>query len=143
MRTALIYITLIILLASCGTSKKGSNSTQANEDKYKAIATDKFGEDVTFATNDPKSFVLCTSEVKGTVHQPRNTLSYMMIRLVDNTIVLEDKLDGATVNWYSETEIEVYRTPGIMRDDQTRDDFITLYNVETGKSYPKKNTEQH
>lgn len=142
MKRALIFIALVTFIASCGASKF-SNSTQTVDDKYKELASGKLGEDVSFTMNDAKTYVLCVSEIKGTVNQPRNMLSYMVIKISDNSAVLDNKVDGGTVEWFSETEIEVYLTPGIMRDDQTRDDFITLYNVESGESRKKKNTEQH
>lgn len=142
MRKLSTYIVLVLLLASCGASKKG-NSTQVNGNKYIELASEKLGDKVIYKMNESKTYVLCISEIKGTVHQPRNTLSYMVINIKDNDVALEDKIDGGTVKWSGDGEIEVFRTPGIMRDDQTRDDFITLYNIETGKSYPKKNREQH
>lgn len=142
MKKISFLIVLIAFITSCGASKS-SNSTQAAESTYQKLATEKLGEDLTFTMNKAETYVLCISDVKGDVHQPRNLLSYMVIKVKDNSIALEDKIDGGNVKWSNDFEIEVFRTPGIMRDDQTRDDFITMYNVESGKSYPKKNTEQH
>ena len=142
MKVLSINIALILLLVSCGSSKK-SNSTQTAENKYKELATEKLGEDVSFTMNDSKTFVLCINEVKGTVKQPRNMLSYMVIKLNDDTAVLENKVGGATVKWSSDTEIEVYLTPGIMGDDQTSADYTTIYNVESGESRKKASVEQH
>lgn len=142
MKKSIIYIFLVLFITSCGASKV-SNSAQESDANYKVIATEKLRGEITYTMNEVKSHVLCVSEIKGTPKQPRNTLSYLVIKIKDNSTALENKIEGGTVNWYDNTEIEVYRTPGIMRDDQSRDDFVTLYNVETGKSYPKKNVEQH
>jgi len=142
MKKISIFIVLIVFITSCGASKK-SNSTKVADGKYKEIATKKLGEDVSFIMNDSKTYVLCISEVKGTVKQPRNMLSYMVIKLSDNSAVLDNKVDGGTVKWSNDTEIEVYITPGIMRDDQTSDDYTTIYNVESGESRKKASAEQH
>ena len=141
MKTLSSYLILVLLVVSCGSSKT-SQSFQEAEEKYKELATAQLGEDVSYIFNDAKTYVLCTSEVEGTVKQPRNMLSYMVIKISDNTSVLDNKTDGATVKWSSDTEIEVYITPGIMRDDQTNDDYTTIYNVESGKSRKKASTEQ-
>ena len=139
---SIIYTFLVLFIASCGTSKVG-NSTQVEEGAYKEKATEMLGKDVAFSMNDSKSYVLCLNEIKGTPEQPRNTISFVVINMNDNSVALENKIEGGTVKWADNLMIEIFRTPGIMRDDQSRDDFITLYNVETGKSYPKKNVEQH
>lgn len=134
-------IFVFAFLASCGSSNSG-NSTQGAQ-SYKTVAAKALGENVEFTMNDAKAFVLCVKEVKGTPEQPRNSLSYAVVKVADNAIVLENKVDGGTVSWYNEQMIQLYITPGIMRDDQTRDDFITLYNVKTGKSFPKNKMETH
>ncbi len=138
----LIFIVLGVTVISCGSAKL-SASTPDSTETYKKVVVNKLGEGVLYIANKSNSYVLCIKETKGSSLQPRNNINYLVIKLSDNTIALENKVDGGTVNWFSETEIEVYRTPGIMRDDQTRDDFITLYNVETGKSYPKNLKQTH
>lgn len=142
MKKSIIYTFLVLFIASCGASKVG-NTAQVGESTYKEKATEILGKDLAFTKNDSKSYVLCVNEIKGTPKQPRNTISFVVINLNNNSVALENKIEGGTVKWSDNLEVEIYRTPGIMRDDQTREDFITLYNVETGKSYPKKNVEQH
>lgn len=143
MKKKSIYMVIIaFFVLSCGASKN-NNTAQNGKDGYKELAVEKLGDNVTYTMNEDESFVLCVSEIKGTTQQPRNMLSYMVINMKDNSTVLEDKIDGGSVNWVNDTELEVFRTPGIMRNDQTRDDYTTVYNIKTGKSYPKKNTEQH
>jgi len=142
MKKTSVYIIIALFITSCGASKNNS-AAQNDKGNYKKLAVEKLGESITYSMNEAESYVLCMSEVKGTVKQPRNQISYVIIRVDNNRISLEDKIDGGTVRWYNEKMIEVFRTPGIMRGDQTRDDFITLYNVETGNSYPKNLKETH
>lgn len=142
MNKLLIIVILGVFNANCGSSIM-SNSTQAKTATYKEIAVKKLGQGVAYSINDSKTYVLCVSDLKGTAQQPRNSLSYVVIKLKDNSILLEDKFEGGTVSWSGDAEIEVFRTPGIIREDQTRDDFITFYDVESGNSSKKRNTEQH
>ena len=141
MKKIAIYSFLVILVSSCGTSKV-NNSTQEMATNYKDIASEKLGEDISYTMNKANSYALCKSEIIGTPKQPRNNLSYVVINLKDNSIVLEDKIDGGTVNWLNNSEIEVYIIPGIMRNDQTKDDYTTIYNIETGNSRKKSSIEQ-
>lgn len=136
MKQIIVYSILGLFLISCGT--KVSKSTDDNSSNYEKVAVEKLGANLTYSMNDSKTFVLCMNDVKGTAQQPRNTISFVVIKLSDNSVVLEQKFDGGTVGWYSDTEVEVFRTPGMIRKDQTRDDFTTLYNVSKGTSYPKK-----
>ncbi len=133
---------LLLLVVSCGASKS-SNSNQEEKTAYKKIALTKLGDNITYVLNETKTYVLCIKETKGTVQQPRNSIKYLVVKISDNAVALESTVDGGTVKWYNLKMVQVYQTPGIMRDDQTKDDFITLYNVETGKSYPKNQKETH
>ena len=137
----LLVFFVLTYITSCASSSTSTSSQ--GEGEYKEVATKALGDNVEYKLNDSKTFVLCVNEVSGTVKQPRNSLSYLVINLKDNSISLENKVDGGTVSWYKDNLLQVYLTPGTMRDDQTRDDFITLYNVETGKSFPKNKSETH
>jgi hypothetical protein len=135
-------IILVISSVSCA-APKISTSTQNSDEPFKELVANKLGEDVLYITNTANSYVLCINEKKGTAQQPRNMILYLVVKLDNNSIVLEDKIEGGNVSWASKNEIEVFRTPGIVRKDQSRADFITLYNVETGKSYTKNNRQTH
>ncbi len=137
-----IILIIIALLASCSSSIK-SSSSQGTSENYKSIATKKLGEDVDYFWNDSKTYVLCTHEINGTSQQVRNGVHYLVIKNSDNSIVLENKVQGSSVTWFDDDEIEIYVAPGMIRKDQTADDFKTLYNVETGKSRPKIGSESH
>ena len=125
---------------SCNSSKNvaSASATQDMKNTYLTVAQEKFGEDVEFAENQDSTYVLCVHDHKGTVKQPRNSVQYMIYNLADNKVVHEETVGSGYVKWYSDYQIEIFRTPGIMRDDQTRDDFITIYNVKTGESVSKR-----
>ena len=138
-----VLILLAALTISGCTSIKVSSIATNGESSYKELASSKLGvSDPIYLLSESNTYVLCIKDVKGTVQQPRNLLSFVVIKMDDNKVVLEENVEGGTVDWFSDNSIQVFRTPGIMRDDQTRDDFITLYNVETGISSKKKNSAQ-
>ena len=139
MNKNLIYVVLVFFITSCNSHKVATSNT---EEAYKEVVKERLGEDVLYLLNKPKTYVLCIKEIKGTTLQPRNTVNYIVVKIDNNAVVLENKIEGGSVSWASKNEVEVFRIPGIVRKDQSRADFITLYNVETGKSYPKKKTEQ-
>ncbi len=132
---------MLTSLVSCGGTKPLVSQPITGD--YKSVATKKLGEDVNYVLNDSKTYVLCTYEVAGSSQQPRNSLNYLVIKIKDNSIVMENRVDGGTVSWYDDNEIEVYLTPGMVRKDQTADDFKTLYNVVTGESRSRINSEAH
>jgi len=138
----LIFGVLGAVVISCSSSKPSVNTIDTNE-TYKELVTNKLGEDVLYIANKTNAYMLCIKETEGSSLQPRNRVSYLVVEINTSGIVLEDKIEGGSVSWASKNEIEVFRTPGIVRKDQSRDDFITLYNVETGKSYPKKDKQTH
>ncbi len=142
MRKIVLYIALVILMTNCKTSKISANTPSSTE-SYKELVTGKLGNDVLYLTNKTNSHVLCIHETKGTSQQPRNKTSFLVVKIDTNSIVFEDYVENSTVGWASKYEVEVFKIPGMVRKDQSRDDFVTIYNVESGKSYPKKNTEQH
>ncbi len=131
-----------VAVISCSSSKLLVSTPDTNE-TYKEVVANKLGEDVLYIANKTNAYMLCIKETKGGSLQPRNKIDYLVVKTDTNSIVLEDKIEGGSVSWASKNEIEVFRTPGIVRKDQSRDDFITLYNVETGKSYPKQDKQTH
>jgi hypothetical protein len=129
------------MLLFFGCTSINATKTTGQSSHFKDMAIMKLGENPTYKMNGSKTYVLCIKDVKGTAQQPRNSLSFIVIKLDDNNIALEQKFEGGTVGWYSDHEVEVFRTPGIVQKDQSQDDFTTIYNVVTGKSYPKKGKE--
>lgn len=142
MNKTIVYSLVILLAVSCSSSKI-SVITPDTAQSYKEVVENKLGKEVLFIKNKPNTYVLCITETKVTVQQPRNKIRYVVVKIDNTSIVVEDSLENGSVNWSSKNELEIFRNPGIVRKDQSRNDFITLYNVESGKSYPKKNTEQH
>ncbi|MCB0504333.1 MAG: hypothetical protein KDC58_02415 [Cyclobacteriaceae bacterium] len=137
MKLKLTFLVLGVFLLSCGTKVRNS-SGKDNQVKYQQVAEKSLGAGIDCTKNNSETYVLCVNEGTGSSEQPRKMLSFMVIRTSDNKVMLEQKVDGGTVNWYSDNEIEVFTIPGIMGRDQTKDDYTLIYNVVSGESSPKK-----
>ena len=120
-------ITLVLLSAvlfNCKNSKEVADKTV----DYKALATEKLGEKVAFIPNEDNSMVLCSSQQSSPKLGPSG-VKFFVFDNNSNTIVYEENIGRGTVAWYSNTQLEMYYTPGTMRQDQTRDDFISVYDL--------------
>ena len=123
---------LLLVGAGCKSTKKAAVVEETTA--YMEPAA-KLGDNVKYSFNDGRSFVLAQS----TPDPNGNSLSFsfLVFDMKAEKVVLEQTVESGFVQWLSQEEIEVFFTPGIMRNDQSRDDFTTVYNVVTGKSMPK------
>lgn len=53
--------------------------------------------------------------------------------------IYEGFTNGGYVKWYDNTKIEFFNPPGVVRREESQADFVTIYDVETGKSFKKSN----
>lgn len=131
-----ILTIVLLLITACATVK--TSTTSDKRPAYKTVAEDLIGEDLTYTMNASESYVLCVKDIPGTTEKPRNSISFVVINVSNNQMVMKQKFTGGTVGWYSNYEIEVFHMPGIIQEGQTRDDYTTVYNITKGTSYPKK-----
>ncbi|GAB5524476.1 MAG: hypothetical protein Roseis2KO_23480 [Roseivirga sp.] len=120
-------------LASCSVTKKTQAVSESTA--YLTLAKEKLGDNVKFDFNEDRSYVLCQSEILPKAKS--KSFSFFVYNMKDEKIVLEQNVSAGFVQWLSTMEIEVFTTPGVMRNDQSRDDFTQVYHVATGKSTPK------
>lgn len=126
-------------MLSCASSKVDSSSTEASEQKdYKTIAVEKYGENVSYVASPEGRYMLCVKEIKGTAKQPRNQVKYFVFDTQESSVVREENLGAGYVKWFNETKLETFKTPGIMKVDQTSDDIAMLYDLVSGKSMTKR-----
>lgn len=132
-------MSLLLLVFALACSNKSLPGTKNQQDQYKKIATEKLGEDVKFIPNDLKSYLLCVHDEKKTFKNPDNNLKLLVYDLSGDKIALELNVGPGTVKWIGSYEIEVYFKPGVMRRDETRDNYTTIYNLNTGEKRKKSN----
>lgn len=131
-----VLVILFLFIVGCATVK--TSTTTDKRPAYEKVAEDLIGEDLTYTKNGPETYVLCVKEIPGTTEKPRNSISFVIINMSNNQMVMKQKFTGGTVGWYSDYEIEVFHMPGIIQEGQTNDDYTTIYNITKGTSYPKK-----
>lgn len=120
-------------LVSCNVTKKTQAISESTA--YMALAKETLGDKAKFDFNSDRSYVLCQSEPGS---RPNNTaFSFFVYSMKEEKAVMEQNVSSGFVKWLSALEIEVFTTPGFMRNDQSRDDFTQVYHVVTGKSTPK------
>lgn len=131
------YISVLMLfcfvLVQCKGAKDYSESTRK-------IALEKLGEDFECIPNEDSSYTLCMSSMKDESNSGMGATFFV----VDNTsgkILFEESIDKGAVSWYSSSKLSLFYTPGIMRNDQSRDDFTFIYDLITEEKVPKKKLE--
>ncbi len=78
------------------------------------MVAQKLGDDVVIQNNKDATFALCTKQQSSTL-----SVSYIIIRLSDLTVVEEDTIPGATLLWSDTYQVEIREIPGmIKKDDQ-------------------------
>lgn len=132
-RSYWILLLSMCLLASCSVTKK--TQAVAESTAYLNVAREKLGDHVKFDFNEDRSYVLCQSEILPRARE--KSFSFLVYSLKDEKVVMEQNVSAGFVQWLSAMEIEVFTTPGVMRNDQSRDDFTQVYDVTTGKATPK------
>lgn len=128
-----ILVMGMFLLMGCSVT----NKTKAVQEStaYITVAKEKLGDEVKFAFNKDRSYVLCQTEPADNPDNP--SFRFLVFSMKDEKVVLEQNVRSGFVQWLSDMEIEVFTTPGFMRNDQSRDEFTQVYDVTTGKSTPK------
>ncbi|MEQ9467667.1 MAG: hypothetical protein RLN88_09655 [Ekhidna sp.] len=56
--------------------------------------------------------------------------------------VFESSVYGGYVKWYDASKVEYFSTPGVMPSNMEKDDFIMIYDIDTGESYKKSSLKQ-
>jgi hypothetical protein len=127
------WLILLSFFTSCTAAKKTQPATDSTA--YVEIARQKLGENVKFDFNKDKTYMLCQAQPGSEPDNP--SFSFFVYSMDEEKVVLEQQVRSGSVQWLSNLEIEVFTTPGFMRNDQSRDEFTQVYHVVTGKSTPK------
>lgn len=131
-----ILFLVVTLFAACSAPKSAQNSAP-DQSTFIEIAEEQLGASAQCLKNNSESMVLCISEEDSHSMQPRKTISFMVIKLDDSSVLYESSVDGGSVKWFDDQRLEIFNTPGYVRQDQSKDDFTTIYDVLSGVSKPK------
>lgn len=112
----------IFILCHC------KNVEQNQTDVYKTLATQKFGPEVEYIPNEEGSMVLCLKKQKDESNAGYG-VAFLVFDTKQKMIIYEEEIGKGSVTWHSNQELALFYTPGIMRSDQTRDDFTYIYHL--------------
>lgn len=132
-RSSWILMLGICLLMGCSVTNKTKAVNESTA--YLTVAKEKLGDEVNFAFNKDRSYVLCQTEPSPNPDNP--SFRFLVFSMKDEKVVMEQSVRSGFVKWLSGMEIEIFSTPGFMRNDQSRDEFTQVYHVVTGNSIPK------
>jgi hypothetical protein len=102
-------IALVILTASC----KSATVTGVPAKTLESIIAENLGENAIVQKNKDTTFALCIKENPSTL-----SVSYIIVRLNDLTLVEQDKTSQASFSWVDNYKIEVKTIPGMVRKDE-------------------------
>lgn len=124
-------------MASCQ-APKAVNNGQTEKSQFIKIAENQFGGAAECVKNSSESMVLCINESPSSPQQPRNTVSFMVIKLDDSSTIYESSIDGGSVKWYDDERLEIFNTPGYVKQGQDKEDFTKIYNLSTKEMISKR-----
>ncbi len=114
-----VCIILIATLFSCATREL--KKEEAQNEGYRSLAVQKFGQGADFIQNVSGSAVLCVKKTKPTQLNPQLQIAFFIYDLKANKILFEDSIPNGSVSWNDGSSIIVSLVPGTVReDDKTR-----------------------
>lgn len=129
----LILSVLIILSGACSKSNIATDSEQS----YMTVAEERYGKENTECQeNKDKTYVLCKHQINEP-GSPFKAWEFFVYDMNNGKISFDDTLDKGNVKWFSDTELEISKVPGIMADGQTMNDYAWIVNVVSGLKIKK------
>lgn len=115
---ALHLILMIMVIVSCT-----SASLPAAQKTLSMVVEEKLGDDAMVQQNKDTTFALATKENPSTL-----SVSYIIVRLRDLSIVEEGNSPRASFSWVDTYKIEIKETPGIVKkgDENRPGKFIDV-----------------
>lgn len=98
---------------------------------YKSVSQEKLSGDIKYVFSPDSSYVLSYVEIEGTAKRPQNNIKYLVHDLKSGEVVYEDALDNGSVGFHSDHELKIVLIPGMMRENQSLDDFTYLYDLKS------------
>ncbi len=114
-------------MASC-VSRQAANTPQDPVCLPASAFRDKLGEyEVEFSKTE--GFFLAVVRSEPTAKRPESPVRFIVGNTVTCEILLEDQIANGSVEWISESEIEVHMIPGIVSKEEPRKPLGYRYHV--------------
>ena len=131
MRT-LVALMAIFLVASCKNSQQASSEPGGEKSMVEPTVQDGNWESSRSASDTYTLFY----EVKDDVQNPKIRKAFYIVD-ASGEKVYENAIYGGYVKWLDATKVEYFSPPGVMPANSSKDDFIMIYDLESGKTYKK------
>lgn len=128
---------LLIVFASILSCKSTARSPQdVKTDMTQPVFDNLNDQEWIKEANESGSYVL----VRQVVDDPQNPgarVSFYVLDSNSNEKMFESSINGGYVKWFDDTRIEFFSPPGMMPSTMSKDDFVTIYDVEKETSVKK------
>lgn len=111
----LIFFIFFIGCTSNEVAKKDSENG-FSKSKFLKLANEKLGKGFKLFESPDNQFILCVSNSESNMNQ--STLKYFVFQTKNDSIIYEDKINGGSVEWYSNNELKVSEIPGIIQKNK-------------------------
>ena len=108
--TLFLFLVSIVLL-SCGAS---ANKRSDQDSIPSALAKARLGSHYASAFNSSKKYILFQRQ--GGPDHLRRRIKYLVVRLDDNSVVLEGSFQDGFVKWHDDQSVEVLNRPAVGRE---------------------------
>lgn len=115
----LIFI-ILILLVSCGISKKNNDKSNSEipNNLFKMLAFEKFQADTICIPSPERTFVLCLKESMDSKLNPNSLNHFFVFSNVKQKIIYEDTIAGARISWANDTLLLISQQKGIITSEK-------------------------
>ena len=110
----------------CSPKNTGSSSVDAMAAAEK-LAQEKIGGEFDCQTNESETYLLCKSRVDAV--NPQGAVIFFIYNLTDQQVVYEDKFPKGSVEWATDSRIKIQETPGLLKKDESLEDYAYMYDV--------------
>ena len=126
------FLTLLLILIFALSCQHQNGVNKTAKTGYSKIISERLGEGVQYQKNESGTNVLCKVE-----HKSINGLEtrFILYDLEQEQILLEDAVYNGSVQWISDSEIQVKNTPGMVTTDPEQNKKMQgyIFNLNTNQ----------
>ena len=135
LKIANIFILVILFLSAGCKGKEKAARRQADDSVFlNETISKKFGENggVELIYNKDSSLILCKKISKITPGEPMQSVHFLVYHTADQSVIFEDKLKNARVDWLDNQRLRVVKIAEMIRSDAGREGPSYALDPETG-----------
>ncbi|MFY0601683.1 MAG: hypothetical protein JXR03_18565 [Cyclobacteriaceae bacterium] len=126
---------VFLIVFSCKTAEK----KMTLEEVKKRLITE-LNDQVSCQSNGSNTFELCQTDLNDS--QVDDLRKFLVIDKKSDKVVFEKSVSGGYVKWIDDSKIEFYSVPGIMKEGQSKSDFVKIYDLQSNKIIKKTDSSE-